>query len=483
MNIFVNCTHKNIVKKLFFLNNYILYDEINDLLLFNYIITDNYLLLNKIDNLINLEKIFINNFTDPKLLNKKIILVDNNFQSNYLENNILISEYENYTIIKNKLYKLQNLNLTKILFLNRFLYINHSFLEKYKYNPKNIDLNNNIKIIKIINTKNKIDYGLVENNNNFYININNKYKLIDINHIKYNLPIDFEYIYVEDKDNKYISNDKDFINLKINMIFFINEDNLNESFYNINFILNNKYDNYNIIVFLNFETDIFNNLNIYILKNNIKKSNISILLYITKICENNSLIIIIDKNILLNDTFSLEYINLIFIAKKLVVSDFFNLFIFKKELLFIIQNYEIFKILENFNDNYLIILFSYFKILSNNNSYLKNFNLDYNFKEDIFLLDNYEIIFDKNIYYYFENNQEDMINNYLINFDNYEKGKIYFLDYNINSNINNNIIENNLDFTINLYHNNKINYKEFEMNYLKSIFFDYIFCCFHINAQ
>jgi GR25 family glycosyltransferase involved in LPS biosynthesis len=154
------------------------------------------------------------------------------------------------------------------------------------------------------------------------------------------------------------------------------------------YILNQDYDNYNIIIFLKNITDV--NLesslleykkkynNIFIFSNTKLTLNIDIIIFLTKYVDNNSLIVLIDNNYLINPLFSLLYINLLFFTKNISITDYYsnnsNLLVFKKELLLsILSNYEYIDIV-NFDKEYLVNLTSLLKkelyILDQKNIYI-----------------------------------------------------------------------------------------------------------------
>ena len=469
INIFDNFEKDDDKIILFNLSDYIISDNLEILLSSSFKIN----LIN--DNLTNFKKIFIpNNLVSNDLIKNNIIYIDNTFNNYFLQNNILISDYNYYIIKKNKLYKINKNNINSENLINK-LYVNQNFLNNYSYKEKVIDLFNNTKIINFNNQEDLFNYGIIYNNNNYYYKISNQYILCDLNYIKYNLPIDIEYIYIEKVYNN-ITITPFFFNLKMNIIFIINKDNNKYYKLNIKYILNKEeYNNYNIILFFNnvpiTDTDIYKEYdNIYTFNSTKEILNIDIILFLTKLADNNSLIIIIDNKYLINPLFSLDYINLLFISRKLLVTDYYSnellsLLIFKKELLLSVKYNILYNLFENNDKNYLIILYKILKKISFNNNYLKPYDLDYDL--NINIIDNY------NIY------ENYTIDNYLaVNLKNYSLEKVLMLfDKNTNiseNNIDNKLIEdkinklnnniNNLDILFYLYRINRINYQFFENN-------------------
>ena len=469
MNIIIFCSNNSLIKNLNFLNNISIIsynfnekDKLFDLC--TYLITDNISIIYKYPNL---EKIFIPyHFISNIDYLDKFIIVDNNFNNYYFENNILITENNNYIIKQNKLYLFEK----ETYMLYNKLYINQYYLSelitknKYIYEDK---LLNNIKIVKF-KKKDLLNYGIISYNNNYYYKIFNKYLLINIDELILNLPIDFEFIYVEEKFDEIVCKNN-FINLKINLIFIIDENNIKNSIYNIKKLLNENYDNYNIIIFLNnVINNSFSNLNksnIYIFNSSEYKLNIDILIFLIKLSDNNSLIAIIDNKYLMHPNFSLNYINLLFISKKLLLSDiysndFLNILIFKKELFFIIEN--VYNILKENDTIYLSYLYNIFNKIESNHFYLKKYSFDYHF--DLNMNIDINNVFDNNLYFYLESTQLNLFYSYSsMFFDNYSKNKIALLDYTIN-----NYVKNNADIYLNLllyiYKNNNIFYQQFYKN-------------------
>ena len=476
INIFNNFERKDDKIVLFNLSDYIISDNLEIILSDTFKIN----LIN--DDLKNVKKIFIpnnlipNNLIPNNLIPNNIIYIDNTFNNFFLQNNILISNYNYYTIKKNKLYKINRNNIDTEKLINK-LYVNQCFLNNYSYKEKIFDLFNNIKIINFNSQEDLLNYGIIYDNNNYYYKISNQYLLCDLSYIQYNLPIDIEYIYVEKVYNNIIETPF-FLNLKINIIFIINEDNIKYYESNIKYILKKEeYNNYNIIIFFNNisikDLDIYKEYdNIYTFNSKKKILNIDIILFLTKLADDNSLIIIIDNTSLINPLFSLNYINLLFIARKLLITDYYsndllNILIFKKELLLSIKYNFLSNVFGNNDKNYLIILYRILKKNSFNNNYLKMYDYDLDNELNINFIDNY------NIYEIFT------IDQYLsVSLKNYSLEKVVMLfDKNININesiiddklienkinkINNNI--NYLDILLYLYRINKINYQFFENN-------------------
>ena len=490
MNIIVFCDNEKIINSLNFINNISIFthtfNEKDKLILFSlskYLITNN-ININFSNNFKNinlsyninkyyhLEKIFIPfEYINNINYSSKFIILDNYLDNYYFENNFLISYNNSYIINENNLYIINHQNKINNENIYNKLYITHNYLSKltinyqYIFEPKLI-FTNNIKIIKFKN-KDLFNYGIVEYNNNYYYKIFNHYSLINLDDIILNLPIDFNFIYVEEKFENIICTNN-FLNLKINLIFMINKDNLKNSEYNIRTLLNQSYNNYNIIIFLNnIVSDRFSNMNennnVFIFKSTDNKLNIDIILFLIKLSDNNSLISIIDNTYLLHPNFSLNYINMLFISKKLLLTDIYsnkylNLLIFKKELFIFILNDCIYNILKNNDSNYLLYLYNIFKKINSNHFYLKNYVFDINF--DIHL--NIELnnkIFDNNLYLYLETNQLNFFYAYLsISFNNYSKKKISLL-FDKNTNLDesiSNFNDNNICFKKNLILDNDI---------------------------
>lgn len=369
MNIIVFCDNEKIINSLNFINNISIFthtfNEKDKLILFSlskYLITNN-IIINFSNNFKNinlsyninkycyLEKIFIPfEYINNINYSSKFIILDNYLDKYYFQNNFLMSYNNSYLIKDSNLFIINNINNDNINNENIYnkLYITYNYLSKliiidqYIYEPKLIS-KNNIKIIKFKN-KDLFNYGIVEYNNNYYYKIFDNYSLINFDNIILNLPIDFDFIYVEEKFENIICTNN-FLNLKINLIFIINKDNIKNSEYNIKTLLNQNYNNYNIIIFLNnIVSDIFSNINensnVFIFKSTDNKLNIDIILFLIKLSDNNSLISIIDNTYLLHPNFSLNYINILFISKKLLLTDIYsnkylNLLIFKKNYLYL----------------------------------------------------------------------------------------------------------------------------------------------------
>ena len=213
--------------------------------------------------------------------------------------------------------------------------------------------------------------------------------------------------YVEDS-HFLINPNYDNINFKINIIFIINEKNINNYNINLLFLLKQQYNNYNIIIFLN-NVDV-NNLekykssNIYIFKSNNTLTNIEIIISLTQLASNNSLILIIDNDYLINPMFSLEFINKLFFSKKILVTDYYsntniNILIFKKELLSELEILD-----KNNNIEYMNLLYIFLKEKSFSQYFLKEYNFTYIDKK-YFIKKEYNLI--NNYYDYFFDNYSD----------------------------------------------------------------------------
>ena len=264
MNIIVFCDNEKIINSLNFINNISIFthtfNEKDKLILFSlskYLITNN-ININFSNNFKNinlsyninkyyhLEKIFIPfEYINNINYSSKFIILDNYLDNYYFENNFLISYNNSYIINENNLYIINHQNKINNENIYNKLYITHNYLSKltinyqYIFEPKLI-FTNNIKIIKFKN-KDLFNYGIVEYNNNYYYKIFNHYSLINLDDIILNLPIDFNFIYVEEKFENIICTNN-FLNLKINLIFMINKDNLKNSEYNIRTLLNQTYN-------------------------------------------------------------------------------------------------------------------------------------------------------------------------------------------------------------------------------------------------
>ncbi len=443
--------------------NYFLYNSDSEKELCDYLIFDNFIIKDSI-SFSNFKKIFIynkNNVGEISLSNNNIYFIDDIFNNLFLENNILITEFSNYIINNNKLFKIDN-NI-KLKDIHNKLYICENFL---KYNTyKNLELNNNLKIIKFnqydyINDNN---YGIILYENIYYYKFFDKYSIIDLNNLKINMPLSIDHIYIEEYINPIKETHKT-LNFKINILFIIDENNIDKYIQNLLFLLKEKYDNYNLIIFLNnIKIDILEKYeksnNIFIFKSNSLLNNIDIILFLTELADDNSLILIIDNNYLINPLFSLEFINKLFFSKKILFTDYYsneniNLLIFKKELLTHLT-----LATKVDNSKYMIILYTFLKRATNNKNFLKNY-------------DNNLLIKD-----YFCFKSFDIIDNYYAKFmDNYSDEKAYLINKNFD------IIRNNknkyvgiedelkeLNFLIYSYKNNILNYYYFENTLFKKI--------------
>ena len=287
INILLYSPNKILIDNIHFLN-FILLKDINNEELFSslkYIISDDISIIKSLNKYINITKIFIPElFINNLELIDKIILVDNIFDNNYFKKNILITEYDKYLIKDNNIIKF-NKDIDN--YLNK-IYINQYFLNNYTY---------------ICN----IDYNIV-----------------------------------------YIADEK--INLnKINIIFIVDKDNINYCEYNLQKILKKNYININILVFI--KDNIFinnsNNFNKFIVKNVDTKNITNIILYLNELLDHNSLIVLFDNKYLIDDRFSLESIYSFFILNELLINDYFNFIIFKKELLNYCKDENTFNLLRN----------------------------------------------------------------------------------------------------------------------------------------
>ena len=110
-----------------------------------------------------------------------------------------------------------------------------------------------------------------------------------------------------------------------------------------------NYININILVFI--KDNIFinnsNNFNKFIVKNVDTKNITNIILYLNELLDHNSLIVLFDNKYLIDDRFSLESIYSFFILNELLINDYFNFIIFKKELLNYCKDENTFNLLRN----------------------------------------------------------------------------------------------------------------------------------------
>ena len=299
-----------------------------------------------------------------------------------------------------------------------------------------------------------------------------------MNYFKRMLPLDFKYIYinslhisrtvVEENIEKNLKNsansslfsgtivEENTVNFKINVIFIINE---NENYYEKNLLhfLNDKYSNINIIIFLNninkdkLKINYKNYKNIFIFKSNKKLLNIDIITYITKLAENNSLILLINNNYLITHNYSLNYINLLFFFRQLLITDysscqFVNIIVYKKELFTKIPLNIIYSFFDIYNDDtYLINLLYLLKNISYDKNYVKKYDyiLNYNFNINLNIILN-ENLYENDIYNCNDCIGKDLLNNYLsINVNNYSNEKIIILYDNIDFIVKDNIFKDN----------------------------------------
>jgi GR25 family glycosyltransferase involved in LPS biosynthesis len=445
--------------------NYFIYNDYSEKELCDYLILDDFDNIANI-SLQNFKKIFIYNeniFSKILEYNNNIYVIDDLFDNNFLENNILITEYDNYIISNNKLYKIDN-NIKSILSnIHNKLYISNNFLKYTSY--KKIDLTNYLKIIKY-NSSDIIEdnnYGIINYKNNYYYKFFNKYSIIDLNNLKINMPINIDHIYIEENINEIKETHKT-LNFKINILFIIDQDNKDKYIYNLLFLLKQNYDNYNLIIFLN--NILINNIekykkkdNIFIFKSTSLLNKIDIILFLNELASDNSLTLLIDNNYLINPLFSLEFINKIFFSKKILFSDYYsnknsNILTFKKELL------THFTTLNKVDNNKIFeILINFLKKKTDNKNFLKNYNKNLLHK-DYFCLKSFNIM-----------------DNYISKFmDNYSDEKVNIINKNFNINLSNikkivNIEDEfkELNFLIDSYKNNIINYYYFENNLIKKI--------------
>ena len=438
MNIILFIEDKTKINTILFLKyiNYILISDITS----NYTEEDEFMLISKCDYIISYDskfsisagylsnaiQIFLPNFLNNKfdivLNNISYIFIDNIIDNYYLENNILITPYNNYIIKKNNLIKINN-NSFKVCYLQNKLYLLEHILNNYKYNLKEFNIENNIKFIKFtgIQDINNLNYGIVNYKNKYYYKLFNKYSSCNINIIKNNLPFDFEYIYIEEI-NKDVYDCCVLLKFNFNIIFIINDINEVNNESNLLLLLKQDYENLNIIIFFNIEVskdyenkfsnfiknNNINNILFYIFKSSKIISNIEIIIFSTKLAKDNSIMVIIDNTFLLNPLFSLDYINLLYFSKKLLITDFYsneniNLLFFKKELLLSLPNY----ILNKINNNYLEYLLLLFKKITNNYYLRKHLNNKIN--ENIIIKNIYNL---ENNYIINNENNNDLINNF-----------------------------------------------------------------------
>ena len=473
MNILLFIDNIDNISNIIFLKNiyYFLSTETCEKKICNYLIYD---IFDNEDNICydNFKKIFINNkndFNKLTLLSEYVYIIDDLFDNLFLENNILITEFNNYIINNNKLYKIENNIESNIINIHNKLFITENTLNYKTY--KNFNTNNDIKIINFnqYDYSDDIKFGIILYKDIYYYKLFDKYAIIDFNILKLNIPLNIEHIYVEE----YITSIKEThqnLNFKMNIIFIINETNKDNYIYNLLFLLKESYNNYNLIIFLNnIEVDNLEKYkekkekDIYIFKSNLSLSNTDIILFLTELASDNSIILIIDNNYLINPLFSLYFINNLFFLKKILFTDYYsnenvNLLIFKKELL---SNVDILNKIDD--SKYIEILYTFLKKKSFNKNFLKN-NNNYLIDQEYFCV--------KKI---------NLINDYYTRFmDNYSDEKAYILNENFNiiRNINyeklinlKKLIKNDnkkeLNFLIDIYKNNIINYYYFENNLIK----------------
>ena len=477
MNKIIITSNESIANNIF-CNTFSVYSEKSEFFfsISNYLISDS----DQISNIDKFKKIYLHcslinsyKFQDN---NNNILFIDNNFNDFFIDNTLIISEYDYYTLSNNKLYDVDK-NIDTSIIINK-IYLSTNLLDNYLY----IVDKKNLKIINAFdyNDKNMFDYGIIENKDQYYFNVNNNYALCDFNYILHNLSNSFEYIYVENLNFNcsLMLNNKSF--LKINIIMIIDNTNINYFQTNLNLLLKEEYSNFNIVIFYNninsthstnvvkLNNKIKESKNVFIFENKKSVDNISILRFLIKLADNETLIMIIDNKYLLNPLISLSYINLLFLGRKLLLTDFYannilNIITFKKELLYICDNYLVKNILDgDYNNQYLEILYFIFKNITKNNSYLKK-------RDNIFFKVDYSMNNERYIFY----KNERILNEYLsIHLDNFSYEKIITIfekDEIILDNIiyKKNKLNNNetyLDLLLYLYKKNKINYYYYQNN-------------------
>jgi GR25 family glycosyltransferase involved in LPS biosynthesis len=485
MNIIIFTDNNDFIKNINFLNNLTYYryvdllkdiNEESTFLLFSlcdYIICDGSILY-MISSYFSMSKqIYFPSIInkDNLLLYDNINIVDDNFDDYYLQNNILITEYNSYILIKNNIYNIKH-RIDIIEINTNKLYVKQELIEKYDYKTSDLNI---IKFNFNINSDIKIPYEIIKKDNKYYYKLYDDYSILDINNLANRLPLNFKYINVSYDNSTKINECFVPLNLKINIVFII--DNINNyTIYNILFFINQNYDNYNIILFFNnipVDKEVYDyvkayNKFIFIFSSNVKLLNIQILNYLIQLSEHNSLILIIN-NYLINIKISLNYINLLFFSRKLLVTDYysyknFDVLTFNRELFSYLDENIISKEFNTSNNvNYLKILGKIFKKLFPENSFVENYEYNLKYINSFSELNSINFTENKLIY-------NLSLNNYLSQkFDNYSKELILLLNnenniikHEFNENkrsinlINNN--ENHLDFLIHLYKNNLFDY-------------------------
>jgi GR25 family glycosyltransferase involved in LPS biosynthesis len=464
MNKIIITQDQSIVNNIF-CNTFIVYNEKYEIFfsISNYLISDN----DDIPNINKFKKIYLHNSLINSNSSKfqdtnNILFIDNNFDNFFIDNSLIISEYDYYSINNNKLYDVDK-NIDTNTIINK-LYLDTNLLDNYVY----INDKKNIRIINLFNENdiNTFQYGIIQYKEEYYFNINNNYTLCNYNYLLNNLPNNIEYIYIENlnSNSTLAINNKSFF--KINVIFIVDETNIDYFQYNLNLLLDQDYSNFNIIIFYNgISKSNFKSNKIFVFENTKKIENIKILLFLIKLADNDSLITIIDSKYLLNPLISLSYINLLFLSRKLLLTDFYsngtlNIITFKKELIYMFEN-NLSEIISIYNNQYLDILYFILKNITKNNNYLKKRdNIFFKLGGDKYM--NYQEYFYKN---------ECILNEYLArHLDNFSNKKMItlfkkdeiILDDNDNvifsnkQNINTN--ETYLDLLLYLYRKNKINY-------------------------
>ena len=448
---------------------------------------------------------FENYVFSRNLLTNNIIFCDeyfDNMDSIYLNGNILVTPFKNY-FYKDKIINIPENYELNIDLLSNVLYIHSEDININLYdndNKKNYTnyLKNDIRIIKI-NDDNGLNYGVYYDNNNYYFRLNNNYKKyteLEFEYIKKSLPWDINYVYVQNSQDKDIISyenriliENNFIEFKFNIIFIIDEkDNLYAKYLFNNFLrilesLNeSQYINFNIIIFFNGVSnsiflkdkfDFYRNLKsksdsciIYYLSCEIKKTHIEILYHLTKLSDDNSIILYIDNNHPLDPRINLKYINNLFFVRKLLFTNYYtnqiyNIIFYKKEILCCIPNNHI-ELMENIED----ILYYLKNITFNYYCQKLDLNLEDKQKNRInqynkYILNNQNMSIYYNIIYDYQ-----LINYYKASLClNFSDEKISYINGNNKSSDKKNNIET-LDFIIDFYNKNLIDYKYFIKNFL-----------------
>ena len=398
----------------------------------------------------NLKKIFISTYVNYNKINIKLYQIDNTFDLDFLENNLLITPYDFYKISNKKLYRLDKNNINSCNIINK-LYISQNIINELETINFYEELNNkNYK--ELLFDENdyfeKSNYCIFKLNDDYYYKLSQNIENNKIQYIKENIFLYSEHIYIEES-KKNITNYTDVsiltynkLNFKMNVILIL--DNKNNTFFinNLLNLLKSEYNNYNIIIFINdvlIETlpefkniiDTINKIsNIFIFKSKSKKLMIEIIFNLTQLASEDSLILFLDNNYLLNPLFSFEYINLLFFSRQILLTNIYsnknlNLLIFKKELLlnkFYLNQTLLTLFIEDEVNYYINLLYIILKKDLNNNHFLFYNNISTKEINQNILNKIYEnkVIYDKNI----------IILNYLLKqYTNFSDEKIYLLDY------------------------------------------------------